>query len=111
MLTQELATARPLAPVGYRPQSKSLQTALEALRNWKARGAHVVSMTHYPSDLLEVMLLAREVGLFRPGRALPFDVVPLFETLDDLQNAPEVVARLLDNPVFRAHVQGRGASR
>ncbi|GIW31916.1 MAG: phosphoenolpyruvate carboxylase [Meiothermus sp.] len=108
LLTQELATARPLAPVGYRPQSKSLQTALEALRHWKARGAHVVSMTHYPSDLLEVMLLAREVGLYRPGRALPFDVVPLFETLGDLQNAPEVVARLLDNPVFRAHVQGRG---
>ncbi len=108
LLTQELATARPLAPVGYRPQSKSLQTALEALRQWRARGAHVVSMTHYPSDLLEVMLLAREVGLYRPGRALPFDVVPLFETLGDLQNAPEVVARLLDNPVFRAHVQGRG---
>ncbi|ADD27759.1 phosphoenolpyruvate carboxylase [Meiothermus ruber] len=108
LLTRELATARPLAPVGYRPQSKSLQTALEALRQWKARGAHVVSMTHYPSDLLEVMLLAREVGLYRPGRALPFDVVPLFETLGDLQNAPEVVARLLDNPVFRAHVQGRG---
>ncbi|MFN3392301.1 MAG: phosphoenolpyruvate carboxylase [Meiothermus ruber] len=108
LLTQELATARPLAPVGYRPQSKSLQTALEALRQWRARGAHVVSMTHYPSDLLEVMLLVREVGLYRPGRALPFDVVPLFETLGDLQSAPEVVARLLDNPVFRAHVQGRG---
>ncbi|MCX7782023.1 MAG: phosphoenolpyruvate carboxylase, partial [Meiothermus sp.] len=108
LLTQELATARPLAPVGYRPQTKALQTALEALRNWRARGAHVVSMTHYPSDLLEVVLLAREVGLYRPGRALPFDVVPLFETLSDLQNAPEVVARLLDNPVFMAHVQGRG---
>ncbi|WP_297852589.1 phosphoenolpyruvate carboxylase [Meiothermus sp.] len=108
LLTQELATARPLAPVGYRPQTKTLQTALEAMRNWRARGAHVVSMTHYPSDLLEVLLLAREVGLYRPGRALPFDVVPLFETLSDLQNAPQVVARLLDNPVFRAHVQGRG---
>lgn len=108
LLTQELATARPLSPVGYRPQTKPLQIALEALRNWKARGAHVVSMTHHASDLLEVMLLAREIGLYRPGRALPFDVVPLFETLGDLQNAPEVVARLLDNPVFRAHVQGRG---
>jgi phosphoenolpyruvate carboxylase len=107
LLTQELATARPLAPVGYRPQTKALQTALEALRHWKARGAHVVSMTHHASDLLEVMLLAREVGLYRPGRALPFDVVPLFETLDDLHHAPEVVARLLDNPVFKAHVQGR----
>ncbi len=108
LLTHELSTARPLAPVGYRPQTKALQTALEAMRNWKARGAHVVSMTHHPSDLLEVMLLAREVGLYRPGRALPFDVVPLFETLGDLQNAPEVVAQLLDNPVFKAHVQGRG---
>jgi len=108
LLTQELNTARPLAPVGYRPQTRPLQTALEALRQWRARGAHVVSMTHHASDLLEVVLLAREVGLYRPGRALPFDVVPLFETLDDLQRAPEVVARLLDNPVFKAHVQGRG---
>lgn len=108
LLTQELTTARPLAPVGYRPQTKPLQTALEALRQWKARGAHVVSMTHHPSDLLEVMLLAREVGLYRPGRALPFDVVPLFETLGDLLNAPQVVARLLEIPLFKAHVQGRG---
>lgn len=108
LLTQELTTARPLAPVGYRPQTKPLQTALEALRQWKARGAHVVSMTHHTSDLLEVMLLAREVGLYRPGRALPFDVVPLFETLGDLLNAPKVVARLLEIPVFKAHVQGRG---
>lgn len=108
LLTQELATARPLAPVGYHPQTKALQTALKALRNWKARGAQVVSMTHNASDLLEVILLAREVGLYRPGRALPFDVVPLFETLSDLQNAPEVVARLLDNPVFKAHLRGRG---
>ncbi|RDI95627.1 phosphoenolpyruvate carboxylase [Meiothermus sp. QL-1] len=108
LLTQELQTARPLAPVGYRPQGRALQTALEALRHWKARGAHVVSMTHHPSDLLEVFLLAREVGLYRPGKALPFDVVPLFETLADLERAPQVVARLLDNPIFRTHVQGRG---
>lgn len=108
LLTRELATARPLAPVGYRPQTKPLQTALGALQGWKARGAHVVSMTHHASDLLEVILLAREVGLYRPGRALPFDVVPLFETLDDLQRAPEIVGQLLDNPVFKAHVAGRG---
>jgi phosphoenolpyruvate carboxylase len=65
-------------------------------------------MTHHPSDLLEVVLLAREVGLYRPGRALPFDAVPLFETLGDLENSPGVVTRLLQNPVFRAHVNGRG---
>ncbi|MDX2007775.1 MAG: phosphoenolpyruvate carboxylase [Meiothermus sp.] len=108
LLTRELATARPLAPVGYRPQTKALQTALGALGNWKSRGAHVVSMTHYASDLLEVILLARESGLYRPGKALPFDVVPLFETLGDLENAPAVVGQLLQNPLFAAHVAGRG---
>jgi phosphoenolpyruvate carboxylase len=108
LLTRELATPRPLAPVGYKPQSRALEVALGALAAWKARGAYVVSMTHYPSDLLEVFVLAREVGLYRVGKALPFDVVPLFETLSDLQAAPQVVDELLRNPVFRAHVQGRG---
>lgn len=108
LLTQELHSARPLAPVGYRPQTRALSVALGALHNWQARGAYVVSMTHHPSDLLEVFLLAREVGLYRPGRPLPFDVVPLFETLSDLEAAPRVVAELLENPIFQAHVQGRG---
>jgi phosphoenolpyruvate carboxylase len=109
LLTQELASARPLAPVGYRPHSRALQMALGSLNAWKAHGAHVISMTHHASDLLEVMALAREVGLYRPGKALPFDVVPLFETLGDLKAAPAVVGQLLQNPVFEAQVQGRGA--
>lgn len=108
LLSAELATARPLAPVGYRPQSRSLGIALGALNEWKARGAYVVSMTHNASDLLEVLLLAREVGLYRPQKALPFDVVPLFETLKDLEQAPLVVAELLQNPFFAAHLRGRG---
>ncbi|HEU4742297.1 MAG TPA: phosphoenolpyruvate carboxylase [Meiothermus sp.] len=108
LLTEELRSARPLAPVGYRAQTRALSVALGALHNWQARGAYVVSMTHHPSDLLEVFLLSREVGLYRPGRPLPFDVVPLFETLGDLEAAPQVVGQLLENPTFRAHVQGRG---
>ncbi|WP_027894156.1 phosphoenolpyruvate carboxylase [Calidithermus chliarophilus] len=108
LLTRELATPRPLAPVGYKPQSRALQVALGSLAVWKARGAYVVSMTHHPSDLLEVFTLAREVGLYRVGKALPFDVVPLFETLGDLQAAPHVVDELLHNSVFRAHARGRG---
>ncbi len=35
-------------------------------------------------------------------------MVPLFETLEDLKRAPEVLSRLLRNPVFRAHAEGRG---
>jgi phosphoenolpyruvate carboxylase len=108
LLVRELASARPLAPVGHRPATRALEVALGALRVWRARGAYVVSMTHAPSDLLEVMVLAREVGLYRPGGALPFDVVPLFETLADLNGAGAVVSRLLGNPAFLAHVRGRG---
>ena len=108
LLVRELASARPLAPIGHRPTTRALEVALGALRVWRARGAYVVSMTHAASDLLEVMVLAREVGLYRPGGALPFDVVPLFETLADLKSGGAVVSRLLDNPAFLAHVRGRG---
>jgi phosphoenolpyruvate carboxylase len=107
LLTRELASARPLAPIGHVPTTRALEVALGALRVWRARGAYVVSMTHAPSDLLEVMILAREVGLYRPQGALPFDIVPLFETLTDLENGAGTVTRLLDNPLFLAHVRGR----
>ncbi|MDM7323623.1 MAG: phosphoenolpyruvate carboxylase [Thermus sp.] len=108
LLTQELATARPLLPVGEEPEGEALRVALGALKAWGDKGAHVVSMTHHPADVLAVFLLAREVGLYRPGAALPFDVVPLFETLEDLHRSPEVLTRLLSNPVFLAHARGRG---
>jgi len=107
LLTHELASARPLSPIGHVPTTRALEVALGALRVWRARGAYVVSMTHAPSDLLEVMVLAREVGLYRPQAALPFDVVPLFETLADLESGAATVKRLLDNPLFLAHVRGR----
>jgi phosphoenolpyruvate carboxylase len=108
LLLGELTSARPLAPIGYLPASPALQVALGALRAWRARGAYVISMTHAPSDLLEVMVLAREVGLYRPNAGLPFDLVPLFETLADLDGAGAVVARLLGNPLFLTHVRARG---
>jgi phosphoenolpyruvate carboxylase len=108
LLTEELKMARPLLPVGEEPREEALRVALGALRAWRDKGAHVVSMTHHPAELLSVFLLARELGLYRPGKPLPFDVVPLFETLEDLRRAPLVLRRLLENPVFLAHARGRG---
>jgi phosphoenolpyruvate carboxylase len=108
LLVQELRTARPLRPVGYRPRTRALEVALGSLEAWRARGAYVVSMTHTAADLLEVLVLAREAGLYTPGQAVPFDVVPLFETLADLEAAPQVVRTLLENPTFLAQVRGRG---
>lgn len=108
LLTRELRSARPLAPVGYRPRTRELAVALEALRVWRDRGAYIISGCRGPADVLEVFVLAREVGLYRPGRPLPFDVVPLFETLADLEAAPAAMERLLRNPVFGAHARARG---
>ncbi|MBI1289881.1 phosphoenolpyruvate carboxylase [bacterium] len=67
-------------------------------------GSLIVSMTRSLSDLLVVYLLAREVGLARLGKdglycLLP--VVPLFETIEDLQNAPEILKAFATHEVTR----------
>lgn len=62
-----------------------------------ALGAYVISMAHAPSDVLAVLLLQKACGVARP---LP--VVPLFETLDDLEHAAAVIDALLSLPAYRA---------
>jgi len=65
-------------------------------------GALIVSMTRSLSDLLVVYLLAREVGLAihtDEGLVCQLPVVPLFETIDDLQKAPQILDRFLAHPL------------
>ncbi len=72
---------------------------------------HVISKAESVSDVLEVALLLREVGLCRPGSSAPglaMDIVPLFETIDDLLQAGDVVASLLDTPAYRRLLAARG---
>lgn len=64
-----------------------------------ALGAYVISMAHQPSDLLAVMLLQREAGVLNWMR-----VVPLFETLDDLNHATETMSALLAIDWYRDKV-------
>jgi phosphoenolpyruvate carboxylase len=74
-----------------------------------AVGSYVVSMTRDVDDLLEVLLLARWSGFAESGsEALPLDVAPLFESVDALEQAGEIMARLFADPVYRAHLSGRG---
>src|SRR5436305_14571536 len=72
-------------------------------------------MCHGPSDLLEVLLLAREAGLVRwrleggtPRLESDLDVVPLFETIEDLRDCASLMRRLYANPVYRLQVEARG---
>ncbi len=65
-------------------------------------GALIVSMTRRLSDLLVVYLLAREAGLMRlypEGMVCLLPVVPLFETIDDLELGPEILRAFLQTPV------------
>lgn len=103
VLARELRSRRPLWPAGE-PLPEELETAIGPIREVQAAarvagrevfGRYVVSMSESVSDVLEPLLLAREVGL----RILP---VPLFETLDDLEAAPQVVWELLSLPEYRA---------
>jgi phosphoenolpyruvate carboxylase len=67
-------------------------------------GALIVSMTRQLSDLLVVYVLAREAGLMRwtpEGLLCTFPVVPLFETLDDLQRSAELIEAFLSHPVTK----------
>ncbi|MGH7662890.1 MAG: phosphoenolpyruvate carboxylase [Gemmatimonadaceae bacterium] len=72
---------------------------------------YVVSMATTPEDLLRVLLLAREAGLVDLG-AEPaesrVDVVPLFETLDDLERAPAVMRELFADAVYARQLAARG---
>ncbi|MDQ7811668.1 phosphoenolpyruvate carboxylase [Brevundimonas sp.] len=89
-----------------------LQAAAEALRLFgpQAIRTHVVSKTDAASDLLEVYLLLREVGLYRPEdpAACPIQAAPLFETIDDLRASRPTLERLLREPSALAVARARG---
>ena len=75
-----------------------------------AASTYIVSMTREPADLLRVLLLARETGLVDLAGDAPLsliDVVPLFETLDDLDRAAAVMRELLADPVYRRQLAAR----
>ncbi|MFV8603280.1 phosphoenolpyruvate carboxylase [Ralstonia pseudosolanacearum] len=75
---------------------------------------YIISHTETLSDLLEVMLLQKEAGMFRHGTngsggaGLDVMVIPLFETIEDLRNAPQIMGELLALPGFDAVLAAQG---
>ena len=64
-------------------------------------------MSRSAADALAVLALARVAGCVE-GEAVPLDIAPLFETVDDLQAAPAVMRSLFEDPAYRAHLAARG---
>ncbi|WP_120993920.1 phosphoenolpyruvate carboxylase [Stutzerimonas urumqiensis] len=104
-LQAELASPRPLLPGDYQAAAETAEVLATcrviAQAPAESLGSYVISMAHGVSDVLAVLLLLKEAGLRRPMR-----VVPLFETLDDLDRAGPVIERLLDLPAYRERLGG-----
>ncbi len=91
---------------------QTLEVARDAMeRDKNAIGAYIVSMTHSVSDMLEVLILAKEVNLWkiRDGEVMsPIDVVPLFETISDLNRSAELMTAIFSSRIYRMHLKARG---
>ena len=79
-----------------------------ALYGAKAIPNAVISKAEGVSDLLEVAVLLKEAGLISPEGRSAVNIVPLFETIEDLRNCAAVMDRALALPEYRRLVQARG---
>ncbi len=116
LLLDELATARPLASphVKYSDEAESelaiFHSARRAHMRYGTAAIHncIISKADNLSDLLELAVLLKEAGLLRPlENALDVNIVPLFETIGDLENAAGIMDRLFSLPVYRTLLSAR----
>jgi len=123
LLTRELLNPRALLPRDW-TGSEAAATVIqvfEVIRHAQryfspnSVNTYVISMTHGVSDILEVLLLAKEQGLVRwrfeegePVLESDLDIVPLFETVDDLHGGEGLMRRLFASRAYRFQMQARG---
>ena len=117
LLSSELRNARPLTSsfVKYSEETLGELAVFRAAAEAHARfGADaipqcIISMCQGMSDMLEVALLLKEVGLVDPSGRCAINIVPLFETIEDLQAASGIMDRMLSLHDYRRLVDSRGA--
>lgn len=117
LLTRELSQNRPLISV-HLDFSEETNEVVQTFRSIaallerqcsEAMENYVISNATEPAHVLEVLLFAREAGLFRPTDGISrLNIVPLFEALDPLNSAEMIIQRLLTCPIYREHLKLRG---
>jgi phosphoenolpyruvate carboxylase len=114
-LVQELQTRRPLIPseLPFSPKTVETVETFRMLRRLHQEfgpeicQTYVISMNRDVSDILEVLLLAKEAGLYDPATGISsLQVVPLFETVEDLKKAPIVMQSLFELHLYRSALTG-----
>ena len=121
LLSAEIATPRPLySPyVDYSEETRGELDIFFSARELRTKyGAAalpncIISKTDGVSDLLELALLLKEAGLLLPAigdtpARLDVNIIPLFETIEDLQKSAETMDGLFGLPVYRSLIAGRG---
>lgn len=119
LLTQELLSSRPLAPSDWvaTPLAEEVRATARAVRQIhgtsgpSAAPCWIISMTHGVSDLLEVGIILKDAGLVRltpDGLRSDLQIVPLLETIHDLESAPQLLDGLFSNPAYRQILAGQG---
>ena len=121
LLVDEIATPRPLySPyLNYSEETQGELAIFFAARELRQRyGAAalpncIISKTDGVSDLLELALLLKESGLLRPGAQPQLDVniIPLFETIEDLQKSAATMDGLFKIPAYRELLAGRAGTK
>lgn len=98
------------------PDDDSVAQTLDVFRSiaWghqhfgrRALGPYIISMTQGADDVLSVLFLARMAGLTDADGAIPLDVAPLLETVDDLKHGEVILERLFTDPAYKAHLATR----
>lgn len=119
-LTSEIANPRPLLNRFSELSDKSRTIVNElALIHWAkdqisehAAGDYIISNSSCASDILHALLLAKEVGLVQVGRNTVadsrIDILPLFETIEDLRRSVAVMDELYENKSYARHLKRRG---
>jgi phosphoenolpyruvate carboxylase len=117
LLLNELRNTRPLTSkfVKYSEETVGELAVFQAAAEAHAKfGSDVIpqciiSMCQGMSDMLEVALLLKEVGLINPSGRSAINVVPLFETIEDLQACADIMDRMLSLHEYRKLVDSRGS--
>jgi len=118
LLAAELESPRPLASpyLAYSEEAQGelalFRAAAEAQRSLgpEALPSCIVSHTEGLSDLLEAAVMLREAGLLRPAEdRLDINLIPLFETIEDLQRCGGILDGLLALPLYRRLLERRGS--
>ncbi len=117
LLTSELSNPRPLCPIrsNISAESEKIMGVFRLIGDLldldvNSFGSYIISMTHGVSDMLEVLILAKEAGLWslNDGEVeSSINVVPLFETIEDLEVCNKLMKQIFENDLYARQIEAR----